>query len=375
MYLKKVEMKGFKSFADNITLDFKRCITSIIGPNGSGKSNIADAIRWVLGEQSLKNIRGTKSQDVIFAGTQFRKALSFAEVTLILDNSDRGLDMEYDEVSITRRLYRSGESEYLVNKNKCRLKDVVNLLMDTGIGKDGYSIIGQGRVEELLSNKSEERRNMFDEASGIMKYKVRKAEALRKLEKTEENLARINDIVIEISSGLETLEEQAKKARTYLDLRQKLKEYETATYVRSIQDYQLKLDQINSEISLVTHNISDQEKIVVENNEMIKKFGIRQEQLETDLEDLKKDTHEIEGVIAQKNGDIRVWEEKHKKYLSYIDNLRKEITTSESDVESLKTNKVKYSDRLKTLQSNLEEYEGKLVLFEEEMQSLLTTMN
>jgi chromosome segregation protein len=212
MYLKKIEMKGFKSFADNITLEFKNCITSIIGPNGSGKSNIADAIRWVLGEQSLKNLRGSKSQDIIFAGTQFRKALSFAEVTLTLDNSDRSLDVDFDEVSICRRLYRSGESEFYINKSKCRLKDVVNLLLDTGIGKDGYSVIGQGKVEELLSAKSEERRNIFDEAAGIMKYKVRKAEALSKLEKTEENLSRINDIITEIGSGLATLEESLKKA-------------------------------------------------------------------------------------------------------------------------------------------------------------------
>jgi chromosome segregation protein len=330
MYLKKIEMKGFKSFADNITLEFKNCITSIIGPNGSGKSNIADAIRWVLGEQSLKNLRGSKSQDIIFAGTQFRKALSFAEVTLTLDNSDRSLDVDFDEVSICRRLYRSGESEFYINKSKCRLKDVVNLLLDTGIGKDGYSVIGQGKVEELLSAKSEERRNIFDEAAGIMKYKVRKAEALSKLEKTEENLSRINDIITEIGSGLATLEEKAKKARTYLDLRQKLKDYETATYVRSIQSFQGKLDEINKEKSLVEQNIKDQEKIILEKGEQIKKNTQRQEQLEIELENLKKETHEIEGEIARKSGDIRVWEEKHKKYLSYIANLRKEIEASQN---------------------------------------------
>lgn len=375
MYLKKVEMKGFKSFADNITLDFKKGITSIIGPNGSGKSNIADAIRWVLGEQSLKNLRGSKSQDVIFAGTQFRKALSFAEVTLILDNSDRGLDVDYNEVSITRRLYRSGESEYLINKNKCRLKDVVHLLLDTGIGKDGYSIIGQGRVEELLSNKSEERRNIFDEASGIMKYKVRKAEALKKLEKTEENLSRINDIIIEIGSGLETLGEQAKKARTYLDLRQKLKEYETATYVRSIEEYQNKLDKINQELSLVNHNISEQEKSVKECNVKIGGYSARQEALEAELENVKTECHEIEGVIARKTGDIRVWEEKYKKYVSYIVNLRKDIEISRNDAESLQKNKVKYGERLESLNADLTEYEKKLAQFEDEMQSLLATMN
>jgi chromosome segregation protein len=375
MYLKKIEMKGFKSFADNITLEFKNCITSIIGPNGSGKSNIADAIRWVLGEQSLKNLRGSKSQDIIFAGTQFRKALSFAEVTLTLDNSDRSLDVDFDEVSICRRLYRSGESEFYINKSKCRLKDVVNLLLDTGIGKDGYSVIGQGKVEELLSAKSEERRNIFDEAAGIMKYKVRKAEALSKLEKTEENLSRINDIITEIGSGLATLEEKAKKARTYLDLRQKLKDYETATYVRSIQSFQGKLDEINKEKSLVEQNIKDQEKIILEKGEQIKKNTQRQEQLEIELENLKKETHEIEGEIARKSGDIRVWEEKHKKYLSYIANLRKEIEASQNETDILKENKVKLNERLASLNADMVKYESKLKQFEEEMQSLLATMN
>ena len=177
MYLKRLEMQGFKSFAEKIKLDFNCGITAVVGPNGSGKSNIADAIRWVLGEQSVKTLRGSKMEDVIFAGTEHRKPLGFAEVTIVLDNSDSTLPIDYEEVAITRRVYRSGESEYLINKTNCRLKDITELLLDTGIGRDGYSVIGQGRIDEILSTRSEDRRQIFEEASGIMKYKVRKHDA------------------------------------------------------------------------------------------------------------------------------------------------------------------------------------------------------
>ena len=191
MYLKSIEMKGFKSFADKINLQFDSGIAAIVGPNGSGKSNIADGVRWVLGEQSIKALRGSRMEDVIFSGTDSRKALGFAEVSITLDNSDGFLPIEYSEVMVTRRVYRSGESEYYLNKTGCRLKDINELFMDTGIGKEGYSIIGQGRIDEILSSKAEDRRRVFEEAAGIVKYKTRKEEAERKLKKTEENLLRL----------------------------------------------------------------------------------------------------------------------------------------------------------------------------------------
>ncbi len=375
MYLKRVEMKGFKSFADNVTLDFKNCITSIIGPNGSGKSNISDAIRWVLGEQSLKNLRGSKSQDIIFSGTQFRKALSFAEVSLILDNNDKGLDVEYDEVSITRRLYRSGESEYLINNNKCRLKDVYTLLLDTGIGKDGYSIIGQGKIEELLSSKSEERRNIFDEAAGIMKYKTRKAEALKKLEKTEENLIRINDIIREIESGLENLKMQAQKARIFIDFRNKLKEYETAVYVRSIEDFELKIKKLNDEADLIVKNISDEELTVKACNLLIQKNVGRQESLESQMESVHKEYREADRIISEKTGDIRVWEEKRKKYTDHVETLKNDILNSKFDMEEIQKNRSKYEKRLEVLNKDLKEYSKALEGFEAEMQEIMATLN
>ncbi|MCL2354857.1 MAG: AAA family ATPase [Oscillospiraceae bacterium] len=205
MYLKRLELQGFKSFAEKTTLEFTPGIVAVIGPNGSGKSNISDSIRWVLGEQSIKSLRGSKSEDIIFAGTQARKSLGFAEASIVIDNKKGKLPIEYEEVVITRRLYRNGESGYYINKAQCRLKDVLELFMDTGIGRDGYSIIGQGIIDEILSNKSEDRRNIFEEAAGIVKYRTRKIEAERKLEQSKLNLLRINDILSEIEQNIEPL--------------------------------------------------------------------------------------------------------------------------------------------------------------------------
>ena len=226
MYLKGLQLQGFKSFANKTDLEFKPGITAVIGPNGSGKSNISDSIRWVLGEQSMKQLRGSKTEDIIFSGTQSRKSLGFAEVSISFDNSDNSLPIEYNEVVITRRIYRTGESGYFINKNECRLKDILELFMDTGIGKDGYSVIGQGKIDEILSQKSDDRRRIFEEAAGIVKYRTRKEETERKLEQTKLNLIRINDILSEIEMNLGPLEEQSKKAKQYLNLRDQLKSIE-----------------------------------------------------------------------------------------------------------------------------------------------------
>ena len=198
MYLKSIEVHGFKSFANKILFEFHNGITGIVGPNGSGKSNVADAVRWVLGEQSVKQLRGASMQDVIFSGTQSRKPLGYAYVAITLDNSDHSLAIDYEEVTVARRLYRSGESEYLINGTVCRLKDVNELFYDTGIGKEGYSIIGQGQIDKILSGKPEERRELFDEAAGIVKFKRRKNEAQKKMENERQNLVRVNDILAEL---------------------------------------------------------------------------------------------------------------------------------------------------------------------------------
>lgn len=234
MYLKRIELQGFKSFADKTVIEVHNGVTAIVGPNGSGKSNISDAVRWVMGEQSAKTLRGGKMEDVIFAGTQKRKPLGFAQVSLVLDNSSHFLPVDYDEVEITRRVFRSGESEYLINKNACRLKDINELLMDTGLGKDGYSIVGQGKIAEIVSSKGDERRQIFEEAAGISKYRYRKNEAERKLMHTEENLVRVRDILSELSERVEPLRKQSEKAIKYLDLREELKGIETSALLEVI---------------------------------------------------------------------------------------------------------------------------------------------
>ena len=234
MYLKRIELQGFKSFADKTVIEVHDGVTAIVGPNGSGKSNISDAIRWVMGEQSAKTLRGGKMEDVIFAGTQKRKPLGFAQVSLVLDNSTHFLPVDYDEVEITRRVFRSGESEYLINKNACRLKDINELLMDTGLGRDGYSIIGQGKIAERVSSKGDERRQIFEEAAGISKYRYRKNEAERKLFHTGENLVRVRDILSELSERVEPLKKQSEKAMKYLDLREELKGIETSALLEII---------------------------------------------------------------------------------------------------------------------------------------------
>ncbi|MBF1022531.1 MAG: AAA family ATPase, partial [Lachnospiraceae bacterium] len=216
MYLKNIEIHGFKSFANRIHLTFHNGITAIVGPNGSGKSNVADAIRWVLGEQSSKQLRGSSMQDVIFSGTELRKPLGYAFVAITLDNSDHSLPIEYEEVTVSRRLYRSGESEYMINGSGCRLRDINELFYDTGIGKEGYSIIGQGQIDQILSSKPEDRRALFDEAAGIVKYKLRKEASIKKLEEEQQNLLRLNDILSELEKQVEPLSKQAETAKVYL---------------------------------------------------------------------------------------------------------------------------------------------------------------
>lgn len=223
MYLKRLEIKGFKSFPTKTEIVFNEGITAIVGPNGSGKSNISDAIRWVLGEQSAKSLRGDKLEDVIFVGTESKKAMNYCEVAITLDNSDNKLDLGFSEITIKRRAYRTGESEFFLNNKSCRLKDIKEILLDTGIGKDGYSIVEQGKVDEILSNNPVNRRKVFDEACGISKFRYKKQEAERNLKHTKENLERIDDIYIEIENQLKPLFLQQEKAVKYLEFNKKLK--------------------------------------------------------------------------------------------------------------------------------------------------------
>ena len=223
LQLKNIELQGFKSFPDKTVIRFGSGITAIVGPNGSGKSNIVDAVRWVMGETSSKQLRGQKMEDVVFDGTSLRKPLGYAEVSLVLDNSDKTLPIEFEEVVLTRRYYRSGESEYFINRASARLKDIQDLLRDTGLGKAGYSIIGQGSITEIIAAKSTDRRFIFEEAAGIAKFRYKKEESERRLNRTEENISRLSDILSELAARIPELERQSAKARRYLDLRQEKK--------------------------------------------------------------------------------------------------------------------------------------------------------
>ncbi|MDD6043578.1 MAG: chromosome segregation protein SMC [Eubacteriaceae bacterium] len=281
MYFKRLEMHGFKSFAEPVVIEFHEGVTAIVGPNGSGKSNISDAIRWVLGEQSPKALRGGKMEEVIFAGTASRKSRGMAEVTLVIDNSTGILDIDYNEVAITRRMYRSGDSEYLINNNQCRLRDIRELIMDTGIGVDGYSLIGQGKIADIVSNKPESRREIFEEAAGVVLYKSKKAEAERKLASTAGNLDRVEDIVNEIESRIDTLKEDSEKATEYLALKDRYRDLEINITLKNVdsivernQEYKNDIANLEKEISSISENKKKVDRQIEEDRE-------RSENLET----------------------------------------------------------------------------------------------
>ena len=292
MYLKSIEVQGFKSFANKIVFDFHNGITGIVGPNGSGKSNVADAVRWVLGEQSAKQLRGASMQDVIFAGTENRKPLSYAYVAITMDNADHQLAIDFEEVTVARRVYRSGESEYLINGSPCRLKDVTELFYDTGIGKEGYSIIGQGQIEKILSGKPEERRELFDEAAGIVKYKKRKATAQKKLENERENLVRVNDILSELERQVGPLEKQAEKAKIYLKKKEELKTYDVNMFLLEMERIESALNEIKEK-----YEIANQE--YQEANESYENIKSEYEKMEQDIADMDEKINSIRENMNQ----------------------------------------------------------------------------
>ena len=370
MYLKRLELQGFKSFADKTILEFMPGITSVIGPNGSGKSNISDSIRWILGEQSMKSLRGTKSLDIIFAGTQNRKSLGFAEATLVFDNSDGALPIEYTEVTVTRKIYRSGETGYYINKVPCRLKDVLELFMDTGIGKDGYSIIGQGKIDEILSNKSEDRRNIFEEAAGIVKYRTRKQESEKKLERTKLNLLRINDILTEIETNIEPLKNQAEKAKRYLDLREELKSIEIGLFIYNIEKYKSTLEEIIKDEEIYTNQCNDEEGRL----ERIKQL---KEELQNDIDDITVKIEEMSNIgfesqkeIEMLNSDINVADTRILNNNENKSRFEKEIEEAQNRLEELKKEIEQKQEKQQNLKQNKEKFEKELKEKEEELANL-----
>ena len=388
MYLKRLELQGFKSFADKTVLELMPGITSVIGPNGSGKSNISDAIRWVLGEQSMKSLRGAKSLDIIFAGTQNRKSLGFAEASLIFDNTDGALPIEYTEVTVTRKIYRSGETGYYINKVPCRLKDVLELFMDTGIGKDGYSIIGQGKIDEILSNKSEDRRHIFEEAAGIVKYRTRKQESEKKLEHTKLNLLRINDILSEIEGNLEPLQIQADKAKKYLNLREELKSIEIGLFIYNIEKYKKDIEDIVKDIEIMQSQCNDEEG-------KLERVKILKEELKDSIDEITETIENMSNIgfesqkqIEQLNSDINVAKtriannnENSGRYSKEIEEqnarileLKEEIEQKEAKKDNLKQNKERFEKELNEKQEELDKLTEKLSSKELEIEGYKQTV-
>ena len=292
MYLKSLVLKGFKSFADRSVLALEPGIIAVVGPNGSGKSNISDAVLWVLGERNAKHLRGQAMEDVIFAGSSARKSVGIAEVDLVLDNSDGTLPVDFDEVAVTRRMYRSGESEYFLNKKHCRLKDVHELFMDTGLGRDGYSSIGQGRIDEILSFKSEDRREIFEEAAGITKFRYRKEEAERRLSATEENLVRIRDLYGELENRLEPLEQQADKAKRFLHLRDELRVLEVSLWM-------LSLEQLKNDTAKLNRDQTTCEKQLADAKQQQGTLYAQSEQLTESLSEIDRETERLRNELRE----------------------------------------------------------------------------
>ena len=367
MYFKRIEMHGFKSFAEPVVIDFHPGVTCIVGPNGSGKSNISDAIRWVLGEQSPKMLRGGKMEEVIFNGTASRKSRGMAEVTLVIDNSTGILPIDYNEVAITRRMYRSGESEYLINNNQCRLRDIRELIMDTGIGVDGYSIIGQGKIQNIVDGKPEERREILEESAGVVLYKTRKREAERKLDNTNINLDRVNDIIGEIEGRIDGLREDSIKAAEALELRAEKRDLDINITLRNIDKFSDQEESGSDDVKQLKESIS---KLESEKNTLDVKINDardRNENLQTLGNQAREKLLEKVNLINEIRNKTQLDDEK----LSSLDRdierlsleidemserLEKEIAVSDEQEEKRNSLEVDYEKAKADLASRIEEY-------------------
>lgn len=361
MNFKRLEVVGFKSFADKTVIEFDGGITGIVGPNGCGKSNVADSIRWVLGEQSSKLLRGSSMQDVIFAGTENRKSLSYAEVTMVLDNSDRTLNIDYNEVSITRKLYRNGDSEYILNNTPCRLKDIIDILHDSGIGRDGYSIIGQGKVDEIVNSKPENRRIIFEEAAGISKFKAKKVEASRKLERTRENLSRLRDILAEIERQLTPLKNQAENAKKYLILKENLKKAEINNYIYQYDNASNNKEAINIKIRAISEELDnrnhDLEVVVKKYNENFEKI----QNIDKDINALYQKMIELNVKLEKSSSEASVINEKMSAVINEINRLNEETNRISASI-------ISYKNELENITKIKDENNGKISKLNEEIE-------
>ncbi len=371
MYFKRIELNGFKSFADPVTIEFTDGITCIVGPNGSGKSNISDAIRWVLGEQSPKSLRGGKMEDVIFAGTQNRKAKGMAEVTLVIDNTERTLPIDYAEVGITRRMYRSGESEYMINRNPCRLKDIRELIMDTGIGVEGFSIIGQGKIANIVSNKMDSRREIFEEAAGIVKYRSKKADTEKDLASTRNNLDRVNDIIGEIEGRIGSLKRESEKAVEYLELRDKYRSAEVNVILRNVAAAEEKSQAVAEELAQLQTRLEEKQRLRDETDRRLREIRALELSLEEELgsirDELLKKTEEIHFVNSkdQLNKERRDTLEKEAQRLAReLASIREKLLRTAEVFERSESERLEASRMAEDLKLVLEQKDNELALAE-----------
>ncbi len=360
MYLKSIEVHGFKSFANKIVLEFHDGITGIVGPNGSGKSNVADAVRWVLGEQSAKQLRGAKMEDVIFSGTQTRKPLGYAYVAITMDNSDHKLPIEYDEVTIARRVYRSGESEYLINGASCRLKDVHELFMDTGIGKEGYSIIGQGQIDKILSGKPEDRRELFDEAAGIVKFKRRKYVAEKNLEEEKLNLSRISDIIKEIEKQLSPLEKQSAVAKVYLKLKEELKTLEVNQFLKEYEKLHSSKEQVEEKLSIATSDFEQTKEEFENTKEEYIRLEKQLEECDSSIEFDKNTYNDLKLTLEKAEGEIKVLKEQISSVLQNDVYIQNRIQSQQKEIEAKKTEESNYLNEKTVIDQKISEMDDLL---------------
>ena len=375
MYLKSIEVNGFKSFAHKMIFKFEHGITGIVGPNGSGKSNVADAVRWVLGEQRAKQLRGSKMEDVIFAGTELRKPMGSAYVAITLDNSDHSLPIQFEEVTVARRVYRSGESEYLINGSACRRKDIVELFFDTGIGKEGYSIIGQGQIEQILSGKPEDRRELFDEAAGIVKYKKNKLETQRSLEIERENLVRVTDILTELERQVSPLQKQSERAREYLLLRDQLKDEDVKLFLFENRNFEQELNELDQKIEIAQREMKQTEHALAKAKE---KYGKQEELLDSlkqEIETIAAEISEMKITKQQKEGQIQVLKEqintermRESIYLESKDKLFKDLNEKKQQLKRFEVETEEIRKEYEAVMDQKIQKESEVALYQKQIQ-------
>ena len=360
MYLKEIKAYGFKSFADKTSIEFGKNINGIVGPNGSGKSNIVDAVRWVLGEQSMKSLRGDNSLDVIFSGSDSRRALNSASVTLVFDNTDRSLPIDFNEVSIKRMAFRTGENEYYINNERVRLKDITELLTDSGTAKESFNIISQGKIDEILSNKPEDRRVIFEEAAGVLKYKRRKEEAIRKLDKTNQNLNRVNDIINELNSNIIPLEEASNKAKKYIEYKDRLSNIEVAVIAKEIKDLNFeyqegkkRIEELENEITKVSTDSSTYDIDILKYKDKLKEVRDNINKSQVLLIDLSKREEKI-------TSDIRLLQERNK-YKGEESLISNNIITLKEDILSIKNKLTNYNNDIEVLDNKISNINNNIV--------------